>query len=113
MKGWEFKKKWRATPDNPAGTPYFLLAMITVSDGTTNRGGPAIPSRTQLRRCKYLNNLIADHILLGGVVKGLEGRGGSGGVACVCACGAPVSARNNSARVVSDFGFMAPLIFGC
>jgi len=43
MNGW-WIKKWRAIPDNPAGTPYFLLAMINVSDGTTNRGGPAIPS---------------------------------------------------------------------
>jgi hypothetical protein len=42
--GMVVKKIWRASPDNPAGTPYSLLATIDVADGTTNRNGAAIPS---------------------------------------------------------------------
>jgi hypothetical protein len=42
--GMVVKKIWRAIPDNPAGTPYFLLPMINVSDGTTNRGAAASPN---------------------------------------------------------------------
>src|SRR5262249_24555488 len=38
------KKIWRASPDNPAGTPYSLLATIDVADETTNHNGAAIPS---------------------------------------------------------------------
>jgi hypothetical protein len=39
--GMVVKKIWRASPDNPAGTPYSVLAMIDDSDGTTNRNGAA------------------------------------------------------------------------
>jgi len=42
--GMVVKKIWRASPDNPTGTPYFILATIDVADGTTNRNGAAIPS---------------------------------------------------------------------
>ena len=42
--GMVVKKIWRASPDNPAGAPYSLLATIDVADGTTNRNGAAIPS---------------------------------------------------------------------
>jgi hypothetical protein len=34
--GMVVKKIWRASTDNPAGTPYSFLAMIDDSDGTTN-----------------------------------------------------------------------------
>src|SRR5262245_56392594 len=37
------KKIWRASPDNPAGAPYFLLATIDVADETTNPNRAAIP----------------------------------------------------------------------
>jgi hypothetical protein len=42
--GMVVKKIWRSRPDNPAGTPYSLLAKLDVADGTTNRDGAANPS---------------------------------------------------------------------
>ena len=42
--GMVVKKIWRASPDNPAGAPYSLLATLDVTDGTTNHDGAANPS---------------------------------------------------------------------
>src|SRR5262249_39865701 len=42
--GMVVKKIWRASPDNPAGTPYFLLVTIDIADGATSHDGAAIPS---------------------------------------------------------------------
>jgi hypothetical protein len=55
------KKIWRARPDNPAGTPYSLLATIDVADGTTNRDGAAIPS-PNLSLPKTSSRLIPNQI---------------------------------------------------
>ena len=49
VEGMEGKKIWRASPDNPAGAPYSLLATIDFADGATNRNGAAIPSPSPSR----------------------------------------------------------------